>query len=138
MAEKKLRARLNKRLGHNQASDFGPERSHEKPERPGERPAPEQISAKAQPEISLDDPDVPLEKSGMIPFAEIDLSRWGVVEPSEGSVIRMQGRISERHHRILETVAKRQRTTNRAALERILELFVESGEFAELMNRPGF
>ena len=87
-------------------------------------------------------PDANIAASAGLPlpssFDEIDLSQWGIMEPSEGSVIRMQGRISERHHRILEAVAKRQRTTNRAALERILELFVESGEFAKLMARPGF
>ena len=72
-------------------------------------------------------------------FNEIDLSRWGIAASSKGAAdARLHGRISDRHHQILKAVARRQRMTNRAALARIVELFVESGEFAKLMNRRGF
>ena len=68
-------------------------------------------------------------------FAEIDLSQWGIMESSEGSVVRIQGRISARHNLIVEAFARKRRMTTRGALERVIEKFVESGEFARLMDQ---
>ena len=95
---------------------------------PKRRRVPKPISATAQPEVLEPNPK-------MIPFAEHDLSAWGIMEPSEENFVRMQARISERHNLIVEAFARKRRMTNRGALERVIEKFVESGEFARLMDQ---
>lgn len=71
----------------------------------------------------------------IVPFAERDLSEWGVTAAPQSEGIRLQLTMSERHVQVLEAFARKRRTANRATIERIIEKFVESGEFARLMDQ---
>lgn len=69
------------------------------------------------------------------PFEQADLSAWGI-EPGEEETRMVRVAISERHHSLVAAVSQRRRMTNRAVLERVVEKFFESGEFARLMETP--
>lgn len=67
---------------------------------------------------------------------EDDLSHFGVTAEAAKNFSRAQLKVSERHTQIIQTVARKRRLTNRAALEIMIERFVEHGAFARLMEGP--
>ncbi|PZQ48821.1 MAG: hypothetical protein DI556_13480 [Rhodovulum sulfidophilum] len=68
-------------------------------------------------------------------FPDLDLMRWGVTAASGAGTARVQITMDLRHFQVLESFAKKRRMSNRAALERVLEKFVESGEYDRLMSQ---